>query len=59
MQSSDWSFKNVPQDIGKVRLVLIKTPNFKPVYLRSICPIAMQFLSSESTFQALHLDVKI
>ena len=35
MQSSDGIFKNVPQDIGKVRLVLIKTPNFKPVYLPS------------------------
>ena len=35
MQSSDKIFKNVPQDIGKVRLVLIKTPNFKPVYLPS------------------------
>ena len=34
MQSSDGIFKNVPQDIGKVRLVLIKTPNIKPVYLR-------------------------
>ena len=35
MHSSDWIFKNVPQDIGKIRLLLFKTPNFKPVYLRS------------------------
>ena len=36
MQSSDGIFKNVPQDIGKDRLVLIKTPNFKQVYLPSV-----------------------
>ena len=58
MQSSDWIFNNVPQDIG------LRLSSFCSKHLTSNrcisglpCPIAMQFLSSENTFQALHLVV--
>ena len=40
---------------AKLFKFLFKTPNFKPVYLGLPCPIAMPFLSSESTLQTLQL----
>ena len=55
MESSDWIFKNVPQDIGKDRLVFCSKHLTSNRCISGLsCPIAMRFLSSESTFQALH-----
>ena len=60
MQSSDWIFKNVSQDIGKVRLVFASKHLTSNRCISGLpCPIAMWFPSSESTFQVLHLIIKI
>ena len=60
MQSSDWIFKNVPH--ARYRQ---SSSTFCSKHLTSnrcisglFSPIAMQFLSSESTFKALRLIVK-
>ena len=56
MQSSDWIFK---QRTSRYRLSLSSFCSKHLTSNRCIsglpCPIAMRFLSSESTFQTLHL----